>query len=232
MTGEVRGSNIRDLIVRLIQYEASRFPLLIVLEDLHLLDTASWTLLRDVSKKVNPTLVCVDTRPFSIPVPVQFQELVNRSETKLLRLEVMPLDEVEDLVCQRLRVQSIPEQVSNFNRERSEGHPFFAEELAYTLRDAGVLLIEGNQCSLAPEFDNLKAVMLPENLQAVITSRIDGLNLSEQLTLKVASVIGRTFAYRMLQAIYFIENDCSTLPSYMETLTRRCVSWIGKTGPG
>ena len=81
-------------------------------------------------------------------------------------------------------------------------------------------MIEGDECRLATGFDGLEVVTLPDNLQAAITSRIDGLNPSQQLTLKVASVIGRIFAYRMLEAIHPIEGDKPELRVHMDALTR------------
>jgi class 3 adenylate cyclase len=220
MTGEVRGSNIRDLLVRLLQNEADQSPVLVALEDLHWFDSASWILLADVYQKVRPLLLVVNTRPLSRPVPQQFKELAERSDIKFLKLDMMTLDDVEELVCQRLGVKSVPMETGRLIREKSEGHPFFAEELAYALRDSGALIIEGDECRLAPGFDGLEAVTLPDNLQAAITSRIDGLNPSQQLTLKVASVIGRIFVYRMLQAIHPIETDRHQLRTYMDGLTR------------
>jgi tetratricopeptide (TPR) repeat protein len=220
MTGEVRGGNIRDLLVRLLQHEAEKSPILVALEDLHWFDSASWILLGDVYQKVRPLLLVVDTRPLSRPVPQQFKDLAERSDIKFLKLDMMSLDDVEELVCQRLGVKSVPAQTARLIREKSEGHPFFAEELAYALRDSGAIVIEGDECRLAPGFDGLEAVTLPDNLQSAITSRIDGLNPSQQLTLKVASVIGRIFAYRMLEAIHPIESDRPELRMHMDALTR------------
>jgi len=220
MTSEVRGGNIRDLLIRLLQHEADRAHIMISLEDLHWLDSSSWTLLSDVVQNVRPLMLAVSTRPLSPPVPPQFQELAGRTETSFIRLDMMSLDEVEELVCQRLGVKSMPPEAGRLIRDKSEGHPFFAEELAYALRDSGVLLIEGNECRLAPRFRDLKAVSLPDSLEAAITSRIDGLRPSQQLTLKVASVIGRIFAYRMLHAIHPIETDRSYLNEYLSTLAR------------
>src|SRR5687767_8845061 len=153
-------------------------------------------------------------------VPPQFKDLAERSDIKFIKLDMMTLDDVEELVCQRLGVRSVPVQTGRLIREKSEGHPFFAEELAYALRDSGTIVIEGDECRLAPGFDGLESVTLPDNLQAAITSRIDSLNPSQQLTLKVASVIGRIFAYRMLEAIHPIETDRDQLRMYMDGLTR------------
>ncbi|MBE2225223.1 MAG: hypothetical protein IAF02_27045, partial [Anaerolineae bacterium] len=49
---------------------------------------------------------------------------------------------------------------------------------------------------------DFKAINFPDTIQGVITSRIDQLSPAQQLTLKVASVIGRVFAYRLLNDIY------------------------------
>jgi class 3 adenylate cyclase/tetratricopeptide (TPR) repeat protein len=231
MTGEVRGSNIRDLLVQLLQNEADQSPILVALEDLHWFDSASWTLLADVYQKVRPLLLVVNTRPLSRPVPQQFKDLAERSDIKFLKLDMMTLDDVEELVCQRLGVKSVPVETGRLIREKSEGHPFFAEELAYSLRDSGAILIEGDECRPAPGFEGLDAVTLPDNLQAAITSRIDGLNPSQQLTLKVASVIGRIFAYRMLEAIHPIETDRDQLGRYMDALTRLRLTLIESEVP-
>ena len=231
MTGEVRGGNIRDLLVRLLQNEADQSGILISLEDLHWLDSASWILLADVYQKVRPLLLALNTRPLSRPVQPQFKELAEHTETKFVKLDMMSLEDVEHLVCQRLGVRSVPSEVGKLIRSKSEGHPFFAEELAYALRDSDVLIIEGDQCHLALGMDNLDSVTLPDNLEAAITSRIDGLTPSQQLTLKVASVIGRIFAFRVLHAIHPIESDKPDLSQYLDTLTRLSLTLIESETP-
>ena len=231
MTGEVRGGNIRDLLVLLLQQAAKPSGILISIEDLHWLDSASWTLLADAYQKVRPLLLAVNTRPLSRPVPQAFKELAEHAETKFVKLDMMSLEDVEQLVCQRLGVRSVPSEAGKLIRSKSEGHPFFAEELAYALRDAGVLIVEGDQCSLAPGLHSLNSITLPDNLEAAITSRIDSLNPSQQLTLKVASVIGRIFAVRVLEAIHPIEADKPELNQYLETLTRLSLTLIESETP-
>lgn len=231
LTGETRGGNTREFLVKILQYETRQSRLLIVIEDLHWLDSASWTLLTDVFHQVRPLMLVLTTRPFGQVVPQEFKLIADRSDTHFINLESMPLDDVDALVCQRLGVTSIPPVVGKLIREKSEGHPFFAEELAYALRDAGVLVIEGQQARLASGAGNLENVTLPDNLQAAITTRIDGLNPSQQLALKVASVIGRIFAYRVLEAIHPIETDKPELRVYMDALTRLSLTLIESEMP-
>lgn len=231
MSGEIRGGNIRELLTRVLAHEAAQAPLLIVLEDLHWFDSASWALLVDVQQKVRPVLLALNTRPLMDPVPVQFKQVTETSGARLVKLEAMMLDDVEALVCQRLGVKSIPPMIGRLIREKSEGHPFFAEELAYALRESGILIIANEECRVDPRFANFEDLTLPDTLQAAITNRIDSLNPSQQLTLKVASVIGRIFAYRVLEAIHPIEADRPALPDYLETLTRLSLTLVESEAP-
>ena len=231
MTGEIRGGNVREVLTRLLAYEASQAPLLIVMEDLHWFDSASWALLVDVQQKVRPLFLAVNTRPLIDPVPAQFKQLLDTPGTRLIKIDAMMLDDVEALVCQRLGVKSVPPMISRLIREKSEGHPFFAEELAYALRDTGILVIDNQECRVHTRFMNFEDLTLPDTLQAAITNRIDSLNPSQQLTLKVASVIGRIFALRALQAIHPIEADRFALPDYLDALTRLSLTMVESEAP-
>jgi len=231
MSGEIRGGNVRELLARLLSFEATLAPLLIVMEDLHWFDSASWALLVDVQQKVRPLFLALNTRPLSDPVPIQFKQITDAPGARLVRLEAMMLDDVEALVCQRLGVKSVPPMIGRLIREKSEGHPFFAEELAYALRDSGTLVIENQECQVYSRFMNFEDLALPDTLQAAITNRIDSLNPSQQLTLKVASVIGRIFAFRLLEAVHPIEADKSALPDYMTALTRLSLTLVESEAP-
>ncbi|MGE5462916.1 MAG: AAA family ATPase, partial [Syntrophothermus sp.] len=220
MSGEIRGGNIRELLTTILSFEARKAPLVLVMEDLHWFDSGSWALLVDIQQKVRPILLAVNTRPLPEPAPIQFKQILDMPQTRLIKLEAMMLDDVEALVCQRLGVKSIPPMIGRLIREKSEGHPFFAEELAYALRDSGILVIENHECRMYSRLINFEDLTLPDTLQAAITNRIDSLAPSQQLTLKVASVIGRIFALRALQAIHPIDSDKPALRDYMENLTR------------
>ena len=231
MLGEIRAGNTREVLTRLLGHEAARSPLLIVMEDLHWFDSASWALLADVQQKVRPLLLALNTRPLSDPVPEAFKQIAEAPGARVVKLEAMMLDDVEALVCQRLGVRFIPPVIGRLIREKSEGHPFFAEELAYALRESGILIVEDQEARIDERFQGLETISLPDTLQAAITNRIDSLDPSQQLTLKVASVIGRIFAFRVLQAIHPIEADKPALREYMDTLTRLSLTLIETETP-
>lgn len=209
MTGQARADNTQELLVRLMLGSNGRgpriYPRLLLLEDAHWLDSASWALALLVSRRVPKALVVIATRPLSAPQPAEYLQLLHDQHTQHLRLNPLPPQDTLSLVCQRLGVNALPPQVAALIQEKAQGNPFFSEELAYALRDAGLLLVEEGKCRLAPGAADLGELALPDTIEGVITSRIDRLGASEKVTLKVASVIGRTFSLNTLKDIYPIE---------------------------
>ncbi len=219
MAGQVRADNLQSLLTGILQGAATAQPLLLIVEDAHWLDSASWALIRLVVRDVHPLMLVIATRPFGFSSPPEYRQLMGQLDTLHLVLGVLPADDVLQLVCQRLGVPAIPPQVASFIQAKAEGHPFFSEELAYAMRDAGLIQIIDGECRIAPGVD-LHAVTFPDTIQGVITSRIDRLVPSEQLALKVASVIGRIFAYRTLSDIYPLAADKTYLRDYLSKLHR------------
>jgi len=220
MTGEVRANNTHELLTGLLGAEARSAPVLLIVEDAHWLDSASWALLRLVSRTVQPALLVIATRPLSDPLPGEYSALRGAADTRHLRLETLSPAEINALVGQRLGVDRLPQPVVDFIHQKAEGHPFFSEELAYALRDAGLIQIVDGECRLAPGARDLRALDFPDTIQGVITSRIDRLAPEQQLTLKVASVIGRLFAFRVLRDVHPVEADRLRLIEYLDGLHR------------
>ncbi|MNK57218.1 Adenylate cyclase 1 [compost metagenome] len=218
LSGELRISNTRDLLLRVLHLASSDAPMLLVLEDAHWLDSASWALVARTSQYLPNALIVLTFRPLDEAPPEETQRLLEASSTLRLRLDRLPSEAIRQIVCQRLGVTTLPEPVAELIIRKAEGHPFFGEQLAYALRDSGTLRITGGTGALAPDAPELDALDLPDTVQGIITSRIDRLSPSEQLTLKVASVIGRTFPLDLLMAVHPIEADRRALPESLRAL--------------
>lgn len=219
MAGGVRADNTRDLLLHLIRRRMAGRPVAIVVEDAHWLDSASWALLFEVHRQLPGILLVLALRPLSEPVPLEYRRLAAAESTARIELGSLSADESLALVCQRLGVRHLPEEVARLIRERAGGHPFFSEELAFALRDAGQIQISGGECRLAPGAA-LEALDLPGTVQGAITSRVDRLPQSLQLTLKVASVIGRVFSLGTLRDVHPIDADRSALHDHLAMLHR------------
>jgi len=220
LQGQVRADNTRRLLVGALRAASQEQPLLIVLEDTHWCDSASWALAWLASQR-NPTaLLVLALRPLAEPIPDEYQRLNQAPGAQQLHLDPLPADDVAALVRQRLGITSLPQPVADLIGEHAGGNPFFSEELAYTLRDTGVITVTNGTCRIAPGAD-LQEMSLPDTVQGVVLTRIDRLAPPQQLTLKVASVIGRGFAYRLLHDIHPIAADRPSLPGQLEGLQQR-----------
>ena len=207
MSGQVRGDNTRALLVGLLKKAAEESPTVVVVEDAHWQDSASWALTSLVCHQVPSILLLLSTRPFTRNSPAEYTQVLRAADTTCLRLDRLGPQDTAELLCHCLGVVSVPENVAAMVHERAEGNPLFAEELAYALRDGGLLRIEGGQCRLSAEFPDWSQLGLPDTLRGVIAGRIDRLGTPEQLAIKVASVIGQHFHFRALYDNYPLEGE-------------------------
>lgn len=212
----LRAQITRDLLVALIRGHASTRPGMLILEDAHWFDSASWHLMAQVVATVRPLLLVVTTRP-SNPVPAELTGTLKGPHTRTLRLGPLEPQEIEAVVCARLGVAALSEPLGHFIRERTEGNPFFSEELALALREAGHLEHVEGELRLAPTADPARLDM-PTNLEGIVTSRLDRLPPSPQLLAKVASVIGRSFTLEMLTEVLPLVDARERLPEWLEEL--------------
>jgi class 3 adenylate cyclase/tetratricopeptide (TPR) repeat protein len=221
LSARARAEATRNLLLRLLQRAADLAPTLVILEDGHWLDSASWSLALAAVQRVRGLLLLVGLRPLSgdeAQLQPEIEQLFAAARLRL-RLDALEPDQALALVCQRLHVPALPKPVAELIRDKAHGNPFFSEELAYALRDAGLIQIDGGACHLAPGAD-LGALSFPESVQAAILSRVDRLTPTEQLTLKVASVIGRVFPVRTVAAVYPVDTSAARLHEDLSRLAR------------
>jgi class 3 adenylate cyclase len=220
-----RRQRLVSLLVVLLQTWARERPLILVLEDAQWLDSLSWELTVQVAQALSSTgpvtgkaslhspslLLVVVTRPSSRPGAESgyLRALKEMEGSETLSLAPIHSEEIIRLIAARLGMEptDLPEPVSDLVCQRSEGNPFFAEELILALREQGWIRIEPavpdsdtqrRRCVI--ERDLARAgEMLPKTIHGVILTRVDGLPPERQLTLKVAAVIGRTFPYSLLR---------------------------------
>ena len=219
LRGPVRADNLRRLLIAVLRIVAEQQPLLIVLEDAHWCDSASWALAWLVSQQIPRVLLVLGLRPLA-DAPPEYGRLRDLPDSQRLQLDPLPAQDVTALVALRLGVSSVPRLVAELIGEHAGGNPFFSEELAYALRDTGAITVTDGMCQIAPGAD-LRVLSLPDTVQGVVLTRIDRLAPPQQLTLKVASVIGRSFAHHLLADVHPIAADRPTLPGQLDRLQRR-----------
>ena len=89
---------------------------------------------------------------------------------------------------------------------RAEGNPFFVEEVVRSLIDLGGL-VRDEATGRWRVTDQATRISIPDTLQGVIMARVDRLDEDLKQVLRLASVIGRSFFYRVLDSIAEAERD-------------------------
>jgi class 3 adenylate cyclase/tetratricopeptide (TPR) repeat protein len=236
LSAQGRADRTRNLLVRLLGAATGGAPTVLVLEDAHWLDSASWALGLAVSRRITPLLLVLVTRPQAERRVTEgigsaaARRLLEAPDTRRLLLDPLPSDDVEALVCQCLGVDAVPEVVASLIQEKAEGNALFVEELAYALRDAGLVQIVDGRCRLAPGV-NVRGLGLPDTVHGVIASRMDRLTPAQQLTLKVASIIGRVFALRVLRDVHPLRDRAAHLADDLTVLERASLTVLDTPDP-
>jgi predicted ATPase len=111
-TPQGRAALTRDLLVHLFSRAVGSQPTLLVLDDTHWFDSASWALTEGIERQLPQILVLIATRP--VPqedTPPELERIGARGTTSVLRLEALAGPEIRALVCQRLRSRRLDERV-------------------------------------------------------------------------------------------------------------------------
>lgn len=198
MDARLRKASLEALVVDVVRAHALKKPTLLVFEDCHWIDPVSNELLEAVGRSIMdlPVLMVVVYRP---PEREHIHPRVTRfAHFHEMRLTDFTPPEMQILIQLKLQfLYGNAVQISEkwFERlvQRSQGNPFYIEEMINLIRDRGIDPAD------AEALENFE---LPDSLNSLIISRIDRLEENAKITLKVASVIGRVFRASWLWGIY------------------------------
>ena len=210
--GEARAHQTARLVVEIIKRSRGSEATVIILEDTHWMDSASWGIVATLAREVSPLLLMLVTRPVSEPTK-EMNQLLSVASLEHIKMDRMSESDILKLVCTRLGVRSLPDLVARLILDRTDGHPYFSEEMAYALRDNNIVEVHDGECTLVGNSNatSLDDIDIPESIEGIITSRIDRLSPAQALTIKVASVIGRTFSLQLLQQLHPVSRDLESL---------------------
>lgn len=213
---------------------ARQRPLLLVLEDLHWADRPSLDLvlfLLGLTRDV-PIIFFALSRPEGEAVErmrawAQGVSGVAFVEVALGRL---PPAESDRLAAQLLQAPEVPQAVREWVVQRSEGNPFFMEELVRMLMDRGLLRRVGDAWTwTGGTAAQVEAV--PATLQALIAARVDTLAPAPREVLQLAAVAGRSFSLRLLEEALPEERRMALRPA-VSLLEERGLITAEETGEG
>jgi class 3 adenylate cyclase/tetratricopeptide (TPR) repeat protein len=193
--------SMRQLFERL----ASRQPLLVLMEDWHWVDQSSVALCRHLLPLAGSSALSFwfAARPEPKEPMADVRKAASQSEKPLPTHEIalVPLAQEHcSLLLHNLVGENLPAAFRGEVLRKTEGNPFFIEEIVRVLIAEGALTqdLHTKAWRLTKPVD---ALSLPDTVQGVIVARIDRLEEEVKDVLKLASVIGRSFFLRVLKAI-------------------------------
>ncbi|MEJ8815515.1 adenylate/guanylate cyclase domain-containing protein [Variovorax ureilyticus] len=193
--------NMRELFER----QARRSPQLIVMEDWHWVDNSSVALCEHLLPLVRSSAICFWFVTRSEPGEPAARILAAaraQPELALCEVSLAPLAsaESESLIYSLVGPGALTAAARSAILRRTEGNPFFIEEIIRSLMADGSLVHDSHEdrWRTAKPID---ATFFPATVHDVIVARIDRLDEAVKSVLNLASVIGRTFLLRVLKAI-------------------------------
>ncbi len=216
LTGESRAEKLKDVVLSLLMKASGNQPLIILVDDGHWLDSASLHLLQWVWLRHPWVMLGIAIRPAQTLNNTMTQFITQADEH--IQLRPLSLSQTGELVANALDVDQVPPQAIELIDSRTEGHPYFSEQMAYALRDTGMLEVSSDrQCRLSENFGS--DIDLPHSIEGVITARLDRLSPQQSMTAKVASIVGRQFSLTMIAAIYPGSEPIEAVAQHLDHLT-------------
>lgn len=170
----------------LLEHLGAEAPVVLVVEDLHWADRSTLDLVSFLAHAARERrLLLVATYRSDELVPDSslrrlVGELLRARAATALAVEPLERDEIAQLLAGTAETP-VPAELANEIYERSQGNPFFAEELL-------AAAVRGEQT-------------LPRVLRDVLLQRLDGLDGESRALLRIAAAAGRDVPYRLLAAV-------------------------------
>jgi class 3 adenylate cyclase/predicted ATPase len=199
MDGQIRKRRTLEAIKRIVLRESLNQPLMLIFEDLHWIDEQTQELLNLLAGSIATAqiLLLVNYRP-------EYSHQWN-SKTYYIQLRLDPLgkESADEMLTALLGDGKDLIPLKRLIIERTEGTPFFMEEIVQALFEDGVLQRNG-AVKLAK---SMSAVKVPATVQAILASRIDRLPAEEKELLQTLAVLGREFRLGLVQRVTLKSGD-------------------------
>jgi class 3 adenylate cyclase/tetratricopeptide (TPR) repeat protein len=181
---------IRDLLV----CESEKKPLVLAIEDLQWIDSISQEFLSYLIDWLSGARILL----ILLYRPEYTHPWGSKSYYSKIGVDQLSGKSSARLVQNILAGGEVVPQIRELILKRAGGNPLFVEELTHSLVENGSIQKKNHQYILTREASEIE---VPESIQGIIAARLDRVEENLKRIMQVASVIGREFAYRILQTI-------------------------------
>jgi tetratricopeptide (TPR) repeat protein len=199
LPNQLQGEDLRFAILEALSaiftLKTKGGPVLILLEDWHWADEGSEQALKKLAgmAPAYPLMIVATCRPER---PFNWGYLAHHTQ-----LHLGPLDASPSISIMRsiFEADGLPVGLGESLYLRTEGNPFFIEEVCRNLIENGRVQVVDRVATLSGPVEDLN---LPDTVQAVIRARLDRLDPHTQKALRHAAVIGREFNRPILERMF------------------------------
>ena len=189
-----RRDRLETLFRRLARAAGAAAPAVILLEDLHFMDSGSESLIEVLAEALVGTrlLLLVNFRPgYAAP-------WMRGDHYDQVSLAPLRKNAADELAAHLLGDDESVTPLLPLVADRARGNPFFIEELVRKFADSGHLAGESGAYRLL-QMPDMK--LIPDNVQAIVAARVDSRPEIERTLLQTAAVIGREFMAPILEHV-------------------------------
>ena len=187
-----------EALRRLLVRAAERRPQVLVIEDLHWIDSASEQFMATLVDSV-PELRALLVFTYR---PEYVHSFGERTYVSRVVPAALSAEDSARMVAAVLATDALPDELRGLVGTKAEGNPFYVEELVKSLEESGALRRVGTRYELARAIGE---IAIPGTVQDVIAARIDRLAEAPKRTLQLAAVIGREFTRRLVDRLAEIQ---------------------------
>ncbi|MCL4333565.1 MAG: protein kinase [Candidatus Thermoplasmatota archaeon] len=231
--------NPEDAAVRFLDgiYEIFRnigreTPFLLEIEDINFADSGSLNIINSLLDGIkNIKMLLVMT---SVPVDDQenplLEKIMGSRKVQSLRLHNLDKDQTAELIARNLgeKKSNISVEFSNFIYSRTEGNPFYVEEVLKLLIEKRMIF---RKDSGSWDRKPINEIGIPSSVRGLIRERLSSVGETSKEILSVASVIGQEFDLEILEKL-MDSVDSDTLYNEIEKLEKGRILLEKKTRPG
>lgn len=207
-----RGGLARQILAELLSALWPKDQRLLIIDDCHWCDSASWSVLEDFSRRRPDLKLLLQSRPIDRDALTrEALSLITAPDVRSFPLGPLDANGTAALAASVIGASDLPKFISEFIHATTEGHPLYTAELARTLVDKAVILVSNGIATSRLDRSALTELALPDGVKGVVAERFARLDPDVQLTAKTAATLGRRFSTQALDEIHPSEQRDLTL---------------------
>jgi len=183
-------------------------PLLLIVDDAHWGDSGTLAMLHHLIRRTQnlPLMILVTYREVELKEALPFNEMLLELNRQRIgtRLKLKRLNREQTcLMLKAIFAEEISDEFLDGIYHETDGNPFFIEEVCRALVESGAVYYESGEWQRL----SMDEMEIPQGVQIAVESRLIKLPEEHQEVLRMASILGREFEFKILLESLDLDED-------------------------